>query len=82
MASTRQGFGNTVTKAAPIGEIRKALREVRKRKFMGEIVHDPEYPLRDGEVTHLIRLDTCAFVFGPRAGLRECAVFAALPLMA
>jgi hypothetical protein len=31
---------------------------------LGGIVRDPTYPLRDGEVTHLIPVDTCAYLFG------------------
>jgi len=34
-------------------------------------VHDPTYPIRDGEVTHLIPLNTCAFVFGTKAECRD-----------
>lgn len=30
------------------------------------IINDPTYPIRDGEVTHYIPLDTCAYVFGDK----------------
>jgi hypothetical protein len=33
-------------------------------------VKDWTYPIRDGDVTHLIPLNTCAFVFGTKA---DCA---------
>jgi len=33
--------------------------------FHAGIVNDPTYPLRDGEVTHYIPLDTCAWIFTP-----------------
>jgi len=31
--------------------------------LMSGIVHDPSYPVRDGEKTHLIPLDTCYWAF-------------------
>lgn len=42
------------------------------------ITHDPSYPVRDGDVTHLIPVDTCGFVFGEK---EECSkVLGSLPL--
>ena len=32
--------------------------------FISNVVHDPTYPLRDGDTTHFIPVDTCAYVFG------------------
>ncbi len=43
-------------------------RRVAAGRFMGlpcGVVHDPTYPLADGDVTHLIPLDTCGWAFGP-----------------
>lgn len=34
------------------------------------IIHDPTYPIRDGEVTHLIPLNTCAWIFGDKEVLQ------------
>lgn len=31
--------------------------------WQGDVIHDPTYPVNDGEVTHYIPLDTCAWVF-------------------
>jgi peptidyl-tRNA hydrolase len=42
------------------------------------ITHDPTYPVRDGEVTHLIPVNTCGFVFGVK---EDCLkVLGTLPL--
>jgi len=33
--------------------------------YVAGVVHDPTYPLVDGEVVHHIPLDTCAYIFVP-----------------
>ena len=61
-----QGFGTTVTLAVDERAMREAVEACALSGLHAAIVHDPTYPLRDGKVTHLIPLDTCAFVFGPK----------------
>jgi hypothetical protein len=66
MATTPQEFGTTLVLGATEGEIKRVLD--RASRFFGRSsisgwVHDPTYPLRDGAVTHLIPLNTCAFLF-------------------
>lgn len=53
------------------GGIQEALDDIRRFKLpvVAGWVHDPTYPIRDGEVTHTVPLNTCAFVFGTKA---EC----------
>jgi hypothetical protein len=34
-------------------------------EYIADVVHDPTYPILDGEVVHHIPLDTCAYVFVP-----------------
>ena len=34
-------------------------------------VHDPSYPIRDGGVTHLIPLTTCAYAFGRKCDMEH-----------
>ena len=68
MGQTPQEFGTTIVRAANQETIASVLDEI-KRWHMPVVagwVHDPEYPVRDGEVTHLIPVDTCAFVFGEK----------------
>lgn len=69
MDQTDQEFGNTIVLGATEGEIKRVLD--RASRFFGKTtlsgwVHDPTYPLRDGAITHLIPLNTCAFLFATR----------------
>lgn len=80
---TPQGFGTTIVKAANIKQFEEAIEYfehdggVGVRDHEGVVwgtVHDPEYPLRDGEVTHLIPLDTCSYIFCERDSIFHDAV--------
>ena len=67
MDQTPQEFGTTIVLGGAKDEIDYALKLCKlNRNIVHGWVHDPTYPLRDGEVTHLIPLDTCAFVFGTK----------------
>ena len=78
---SRQGFGTAITKEAPIEEIRKAVKEARKAGLLADIILDDTYPLRDGQVTHLFPLQTCAFVFGKRETVKACPTLGPMVLM-
>lgn len=62
---TRQGFGTTIVLGGPMSRIKVDIEWLQKFGFLAGVVHDPTYPLLDGRVTHLIPLDTCAYVFAP-----------------
>lgn len=62
---TLQGFGTTIVLGASMAQIRTDVECLGRAGFLTEIIHDPTYPLVDGSVTHLIPLDTCAYVFAP-----------------
>lgn len=71
MDQTEQDFGTTIVLGGSEPQIDGALwRAVRDRNICGGWVHDPTYPIRDGNVTHLIPLNTCAFLFGARADIQ------------
>lgn len=61
-----QGFGTTVTLSVDERQMREAVEACALSGLHAAVVHDPTYPLQDGQVVHLIPLDTCAFVFGPK----------------
>lgn len=69
-----QGFGTTIVLGGDVGGIQEALSDIFMRRVSATVVagwvHDSTYPIRDGAVTHLVPLNTCAFVFGTKA---ECA---------
>jgi len=68
---TAQDFGTCIVLGGTEGGIQKCLDDIYRLKLpvVAGWVHDPSYPVKDGEVTHLIPLNTCAFVFGSK---EEC----------
>jgi len=65
------GFGTTIVLEAAWNEIleyRLKLEEIEDINSNVTVVavHDPSYPIRDGLITHLIHLETCVGVLGPR----------------
>jgi hypothetical protein len=42
-------------------------------RYVAGVVHDPTYPIVDGDVVHHIPLDTCAYVFVPNKEKDEFA---------
>lgn len=57
-------FGTTIVLDAPLWKINFIKMLKPQKGFISGVVTDPTYPIRDGEQTHLVVLDTCAFVFG------------------
>ena len=75
MNQTLQEFGTTIVLGGTKAEIDFALRLCNTdRNLVHGWVHDPTYPIQDGDVTHLIPLDTCAFIFGSKF---DCRTFIA-----
>lgn len=75
-----QGFGTAIVKSGNDRDMRLVVKRAQMFGVHAGIVHDPTYPIRDGEVTHLIPLDTCAYVFC-RKSVGD-ALLTHLPLMA
>lgn len=63
---TPQGFGTVIVLGVNELEMRTAVEVAQACDLIAGVVHDPTYPLRDGETVHLIPLDTCAYVFGDK----------------
>lgn len=66
-----RGFGTCIVLHNTMDAIRTTIGETKNAGIIAGIIHDPSYPIRDGEVTHEIPLDTCAYVFGDRDVLAE-----------
>lgn len=66
------GFGTVICLAVDERRMRKAMETAKKIDLPHGIIHDPTYPLRDGASFHLIPLDTCAYVFGPKIPAQSC----------
>ncbi len=58
------GFGTVLVLGVNEAQMRTSVAVANALDLVSDVVHDPTYPLRDGDSTHLIPLDTCAFVFG------------------
>ena len=67
---TKQGFGTTLVLQAETKQRFDVLMDIACKysecghdtTFANTVV-DPTYPIRDGEVTHLIELTTCGYIF-------------------
>lgn len=63
---TNQGFGTVLVLAVSQAKMEQAVAVAKMAKLETGIVHDPTYPMQDGETCHFIPLDTCAYVFGDK----------------
>lgn len=61
------GFGTTIVKEVTAAEMKQAVSLATLMGVYADIVHDPEYFIKDGDSVHFIPVDTCAFVFGRRS---------------
>lgn len=68
-ASTSQGFGTVLVLGATEIQMRDVIMWAARSdtQCYSGIVHDPTYPLVDGDTVHFIPLDTCAWVFVDKA---------------
>ena len=63
--STTQAFGTVLVLAAKMPDIKSTVDIFKAMGYVADVIHDPTYPIVDGEVVHHIPLDTCAYVFVP-----------------
>jgi len=63
---TSQGFGTVLVLAVNHSDMEFTVNAALNYGFMAEVIHDPTYPLRDGDTTHFIPVDTCAYVFADK----------------
>ena len=70
---TPQKFGTTIVLQADwltILDVIDSINYMVGKHIKYGIVHDPEYHIQDGSVTHLIPLDTCAWIFGKKSDIK------------
>ena len=68
--STPDGFGVTICLDVTGQQLPLVVAAAKRANSAAGVTHDPSYPLRDGQVTHLLPLDTCGYVFGDKDDLR------------
>jgi hypothetical protein len=71
--STSQSFGTVLVLAAKMSDIKATVDIFKGLDYVAGVVHDPTYPIVDGEVVHYIPLDTCAYIFVPNKEKDEFA---------
>ncbi len=64
--STLQGFGTVLVLGVNEIQMRTAVDVAKSLDFVAGVVHDPTYPLVDGDFVHFLPLDTCAYIFGDK----------------
>lgn len=64
-------FGTTITLGVNLDQLYEKNRKASDAGFICGICHDPTYPLRDGDYTHLIPVDTCGYIFGSKERLAD-----------
>ena len=57
------GFGITIVLEASGTTIYEKVCAAQKFGLVADMVIDPTYPVRDGDVTHLINIRTCGYIF-------------------
>ena len=61
---TDQGFGTVIVlDGGNINDIRNSIDILYRNGYVCDVLLDPTYPLVDGNYTHLIPVETCAYVY-------------------
>lgn len=60
------GFGVTLCISVNDRQLHQVVEFMTNAGYPSDIVHDPSYPLLDGETLFLIPVDTCGYVFGDK----------------
>lgn len=69
---THQCFGSTICLSVDGGQLDRVTSFLTEHtNFAAGKIHDPTYPIMDGEVLHLIPVDTCGWVFGDKNELNS-----------
>jgi peptidyl-tRNA hydrolase len=62
-------FGTTITLSVNLEQLMAKVEQAITAGFVSGVCYDPTYPLRDGDYTHLIPVNTCGYVFGSKEEL-------------
>lgn len=61
---TAQGFGHVdVRDGVGYEELQQEVETANRAGAIAELILDPTYPVKDGDVVHYVSIYTCAFVF-------------------
>lgn len=81
LATTQQGFGTCIVlDGGSEANINSIVDELVHADVYIDWVNDPTYPLVDGDVCHLIDINTCAVIFGMKSTISELLAVRGLSL--
>lgn len=63
------GFGTCVVLGVTHREMRRSIELAKIGGIHCGVVHDPSYPLRDGDEMQFLPINTCAYLFGRKSRL-------------
>lgn len=69
--ATEQHFGTAIVLGVNEAQLKSIIGLAIKNGFICDIINDPTYGVKDGEVVHLISVDTCGYVFLPEAIVKQ-----------
>jgi|TARA_X000001388_G_scaffold75414_2_gene70179 hypothetical protein len=66
-----QGFGTTIVLSVSEKEMRDTIAVAlvarsQEKSFTAGIITDPTYAVKDGDIAHIVSLDTCGYILGDR----------------
>lgn len=69
--STKQSFGTTIVLSVSEKEMRDTIAVAlmarsQEESFTAGIITDPTYAVKDGDIAHIVSLDTCGYILGDR----------------
>ena len=74
-----RGFGTAITLSVTGSQLEALTAQAVEMGCIAGLCTDPTYPLRDGDVVHLLNINTCSYIFGNREALS--AILGELSLM-
>lgn len=77
---TTQGFGTVLVLAVNEDSMRTAVTVALRLNYLADVIHDPTYPIVDGDIVHHVELDTCAYVFGDKEDPLLASILQNFPL--
>ena len=81
-AQTKYGFGTTIVlDAGAYNELEEYMEVASGSGLTHGKVTDPTYPVQDGQVTHLLPIITCGYVFGKKDDPAIKSILGSLPLL-
>ncbi len=73
-AQTGYGFGTCYVMDVDEEKLSNVIEEANSKGFLSGTVRDPTYPVKDGEVIHLVSVITCGYIFGKKDDIKKLLI--------